>query len=167
MQLGGDEQCLQIITDISESGDNILDSISSDRMSIIQQQVPVIASFLAGCPEKIPDHLRQLLYDLVNMFKQTFSVPIAPDSDYGDPTESPCDVFPSLPKVHGNGLYEVDRKTKTDKNEQCRKDSWGHPTLSPGISRRNTPSKYWKHDFKLHQRWSFTTVHVNFTSTPY
>ena len=52
MQLGGDERCLQIITDISESGDNILDSINSDRMSIIQQQVPVIASFLAGCPEK-------------------------------------------------------------------------------------------------------------------
>ena len=45
MQLGRDERCLQIITDISESGDNILDSINIDRMSIIQQQVPVIASF--------------------------------------------------------------------------------------------------------------------------
>lgn len=132
MQLGGDERCLKILTDISETGDNVLDSISSDKMSFIQEQVPVIAAFLAGCPEKLPDHLRQILSDLVNMFQQTFSVPKPPESDYGEPTESPCDVFPSLPKVHGNGIYEADREN-TDKNEQCRKESWGHPTLSPGI----------------------------------
>ena len=30
-------------------------------------------------------------------------------------------------------MYEADKKASADKNEQCRKESWGHPTLSPGI----------------------------------
>ena len=133
IQLGGNESCLQILTDLSESGNNILDSTSSEKMSIVQQQIPVIAAFLTGFPEKLPEHSRQLLFDLVNMIKQTFSVPTPSKSYYTEQTESPCDVFPSLPKVHGHGMYEADKKASTDKNEQCRKESWGHPTLSPGI----------------------------------
>ena len=58
-------------------------------MSMIQEQVPVIAAFLAGCPEKLPEHSRQILSDLVNIFKQTFSVPTTLESDYGELTESP------------------------------------------------------------------------------
>ena len=40
--------------------------------------------------------------------------------------------FPSLRRQHGNGNYEADRKQE-EKSESCRKESWGHPTLSPGI----------------------------------
>ena len=67
------------------------------------------------------------------MIQQKFSVPKPSKSYYTYQTGSLCDVFSSLPKVHGHGLYEVDKKASTDKNEQCHKESWGHPTLSPGI----------------------------------
>ncbi|KAH3862488.1 hypothetical protein DPMN_025455 [Dreissena polymorpha] len=133
MQCGGNERCLDILTQISETGDNILDSVNIDKLSIIQQQVPVIAAFLAGCSEKLPDHSRQLLHELLSMLKQTFDAPTAPKSNYAELTESPCDVFPSLPTVHGSGRYEADRKANHDNSDQYRKESWGHPTLSPGI----------------------------------
>ena len=133
IQLGGDDRCLKIITDIYETGDNILNSIDTEKMSVIQIQIPVLGEFLSGSPEKLPDHSRKLLRDLVDKIDKTYSVPISPESSYGEPTESPCDVFPSLPKVRGSGVYEADRKTNPDKGEQCGKESWGHPTLSPGI----------------------------------
>ena len=42
------------------------------------------------------------------------------------------DVFPTLPIQQGTGRYKADSQSEKQK-DQCRKESWGHPTLSPGI----------------------------------
>ena len=42
-------------------------------------------------------------------------------------------ILSMLPKCHGDASYEADRKLHTLQTDGCRKASYGHPTLSPGI----------------------------------
>ena len=57
---------------------------------------------------------------------------IPDQSMYSVICEKTFDVFPTLPIQQGTGRYKADSQSEKQK-DQCRKESWGHPTLSPGI----------------------------------
>ena len=41
--------------------------------------------------------------------------------------------FPNLPQYRGRGKYAADRQKTSHPNDSCRKASYGHPSLFPGI----------------------------------
>ena len=58
--------------------------------------------------------------------------PPTPDL-YPPATDDPLSSFPRLPKCRGDASYEADKKLHTLQTDDCRKASYGHPTLSLGI----------------------------------
>jgi len=52
---------------------------------------------------------------------------------YPPPTADDLSFFPKLPLRSGKGHYTADKAVKTYDNDSCRKASYGHPSLSPGI----------------------------------
>ncbi len=52
---------------------------------------------------------------------------------YPPPVDDPLSFFPCLPQLHGTGRYESDSRSGATSTDNCRKASYGHPTLSPGI----------------------------------
>ena len=55
--------------------------------------------------------------------------PNPPPSD----NPSPLRYFPSLPELRAPARYEADLQILAKETDSCRKLSYGHPTLSPGI----------------------------------
>ena len=56
-----------------------------------------------------------------------------PSSCYLPPTADELSFFPNLPLLSGHGNYAADKSLKTHDSDSCRKASYGHPSLSPGI----------------------------------
>ncbi len=48
--------------------------------------------------------------------------------------DGPLSFFPNLPQLHGDAVYIPDlaNQASTD-SDSCRKNAYGHPTLSPGV----------------------------------
>ena len=62
-----------------------------------------------------------------------FSKPPPPSSCYLPPTADELRFFPNLPLLSRHGNYTADKSLKTHDSESCRKASYGHPSLLPGI----------------------------------
>ena len=132
VQTGGNQAVNDTLKEIVRSGKNVTQSIHSGKMILLLEHVPVIGKFLSGCPDIIPANVCQLLSELLDMCERIHKENIPDQSMYSEISEKPFDVFPTMPLQQGTGRYKADSKSEKQK-DQCRKESWGHPTLSPGI----------------------------------
>ena len=64
-----------------------------------------------------------------------FQIAQPPPSIYPPPdvNDSKFSCFPHLPRLHGPGNYKADKQREVTDLDNCRKYSYGHPTLTPGI----------------------------------
>ena len=76
-----------------------------------------------------------LVSDVVRMIPKPFdAAPQHINSDYGLPSDE-LTFFPNLTKQHEDATYFADKQGASKKEEKmdCRKESYGHHTLSPGV----------------------------------
>ena len=105
----------------------------------MQRSAPVLAAFLAKCPKNqngaIPKDVCDVLSHIIGVVLAPFEHPQPPASAYPapDPLCSKFSYFPNLPQHHGPGSYKADKQRQTVTDDKCRKYSYGHPTLRPGI----------------------------------
>ena len=85
--------------------------------------------------KELPSDIRSLIADLLNAIDRPFDRTSANDpADYPASNDNPLCFFPTLPQQHGKASYAADRISKdATEKETCRKESYGHPTLTPGI----------------------------------
>ena len=92
----------------------------------------MIANFLSGLPSPNP-HVYSVLRELLAVSDSTFTITDTPDLP-PHPHPSPLSYFPCLPELRASPIYEADSvQSKKEDPDACRKTSYGHPTLSPGI----------------------------------
>ena len=82
---------------------------------------------------KLPHTVCDLVLQIIDVCHAPFSKPPPPASFYPPPTADDLSFFPKLPLRSGKGHYTADKALKTYDNDSCRKASYGHPSLSPGI----------------------------------
>ena len=64
----------------------------------------------------------------------TYTCEAHPSTSYAPPTPvNQLSFFPSLPLLRGPGRYQADLQTRTSDEDDCKKCSYGHPSLTPGI----------------------------------
>ncbi|XP_019630291.1 PREDICTED: uncharacterized protein LOC109474438 [Branchiostoma belcheri] len=103
----------------------------------LKKKAPVLTDFLssvtkAGC---IPPDISTLVLSLRTVLIQTFKGVEKPSPDCypTPPGPSTLSFFPSLPQHCGLPRYAVDEARKCREKDSCRKESYGHPTLTPGL----------------------------------
>lgn len=136
LQVAGHKKVLQIITAVADGQIDLRNSVHHTELGEIQQHAPVLAQFINTCPTEdgvLPEDVRKLLHLLLRILTAPFQGSPPLTSVYPTPTEHPLSFFPSLPKLHGDAAYEADRVASRSEQDSCRKNSYGHPTLSPGI----------------------------------
>ena len=78
-----------------------------------------------------------MILHIINRALEPFNIPLPSPDCYPSPAHgiSTFSFFPHLPQRHGPGRYEADQQTHTThtRDDDCRKKSYGHPTLTPGI----------------------------------
>ena len=77
--------------------------------------------------------MRALFADILLKIDATFSGDTNPATHYLPIQPSPWSFFPALPLVRGAGNYDADKKSPPSDADSCRKASYGHPHLTPGI----------------------------------
>ena len=82
---------------------------------------------------KLPHTVCDLVLHIIDVCHAPFSKPPPPACFYSPPTADDLSFFPKLPLRSGKGHYTADKAVKTYDNDSCRKASYGHPSLSPGI----------------------------------
>ena len=116
---------------------DIQSSVNHHKLSTLQASVPVMSDFICKCPKNlgnIPDDVCAVIKYKVEKIEATFTLTEHPKSSYGATTEiSTLYFFPSLPPVRGPGRYQAGQKSSANEEDSCRKVSYGHPTLTPGI----------------------------------
>ena len=120
------------------SGDeDIFDSTNHADLSTLQAHVPILVQFLEaatrGGQDKLSDVVCALISQILDVCRAPFSKPPPPSSCYLPPTADELSFFPNLPLQSGHGNNAADKSLKTCDSNSCRKASYGHPSLSPGI----------------------------------
>ena len=115
---------------------NLRDSRRYAELSRLQQHAPVLADFIVTCPQDggvLPDDVRAFLHQILQILAAPFRDCQPHSNTYPPPREEPLSFFPVLPRLHGDATYKADGVPSASDRDTCRKNSYGHPTLSPGI----------------------------------
>ena len=116
---------------------DIQDSINHRQLATLQANVPIVTNFLIKCPKianKLPVDVCEIIRYIFSTVDSTFSATVNPPTSYQPCTTSDqISYFPALPIVRGQGKYKADENIHTHQEDDCRKASYGHPTLTPGI----------------------------------
>ena len=133
LQIRGDDELLGFLQEVIDDQLDLKDSNNHQYLTKIQQQAPVIASFLVGLSNPNP-HVYAILQELLTIINSIFSqeTTLTKHTQPTSNTSLLC-CFPCLPEVHIPAKYEADETRQTKETDSCRKLSYGHPTLSPGI----------------------------------
>ena len=80
-----------------------------------------------------PQTCADFLHLLTELMVAPFTIPTSGIYQPPQP-DSPLSFFPNLPQLHRDALYAADvvNQASTD-SDSCRKNAYGHPTLSPGV----------------------------------
>jgi hypothetical protein len=82
----------------------------------------------------LPKPLRRVIADMMEVVDAPFrSTEPIDASAYPPPSQSPLAFFPGMPSLHGHATYQMNQKNRSRATDTCRKDSYGHPTLTPGL----------------------------------
>ena len=136
-QIANNRECLELIEHVLDGTIDLTDSDRRCELEVLHCHAPIMAEFLANVTKK--GHLRiasRLIADIISCISRPFeNSPVHSEDDYPPPTDSHFAFFPSLPKFHDDATYSANREgdCKKDEKMDCRKESYGHPTLSPGI----------------------------------
>ena len=141
LQLGDNREVIRSLQKLVQNSINILDTSSHRELSALQAHAPLIADFVCKCPKsplgKLPQDVCDIVAHIIEKVQQTYAHPLPQSRCYPSVT-SDCDkwsFFPSLPIVRGRGTYAADHSNAPQSitEDACRKASYGHPTLTPGI----------------------------------
>ena len=125
-----------ILRQIVSNSIDIFDSANFEQLSTLQACIPILTAFIAKCPKiegKLPEDVCDVIRCIVATVDATFEAAINPFPCYqATISTSNTSFFPSLPIVRGKGSYKMGSNSPTQ-DDDCRKASYGHPTLTPGI----------------------------------
>ena len=130
------EEVIAILKKIAESKLDICDSRNSHQLHILQTNAPVIADFLCVCPmisDKLPDEICGIILHIISKQENAYSIPSNPVTSYAAASPTQTSFFPAWPKVRGAAKYAADSNSTPHDLDSCRKTSYGHPSLTPGI----------------------------------
>ena len=140
VQLGGNQDIYELLHQLASTDLNIRDSTCHNQLqllqALLQAHTPVLAEFMCKCSKeggRLPSDVRALFADILRKIDATFSGTINPPAHYLPIQPSPWSFFPALPLVRGAGKYDADKKSPPTDVDSCRKASYGHPHLTPGI----------------------------------
>ena len=74
-----------------------------------------------------------IVHHILAKVESTYTDPPYPPSSYGTPNNHNRSFFPAWPAIRGLAKYEADTTATPCEYDDCRKASYGHPTLTPGI----------------------------------
>ena len=139
LQLGDNTEAVDSLRAVIQQSINVQDTSSHRQLSALQTHAPIIAEFVCRCPKtseaKLPGDVCSVMEHVLERVQRTYLHPLPPPSSY-PPTNDDDDhwsFFPNLPLVRGKGNYAADTTTTQSDGDACRKASYGHPTLTPGI----------------------------------
>ncbi|XP_078661027.1 uncharacterized protein LOC144905304 isoform X2 [Branchiostoma floridae x Branchiostoma belcheri] len=138
LQISGDNKAIKMAKKVAK-GQLIPGEESHGKyFSYLQKKAPILCSFVLGIHEEghIPADVSTLILNLITVLISTYDkVPEPSPSCYPPPPAStPLSFFPSLPKRCSLPRYAMDKGHVAVKaRDGCRKESYGHPTLTPGL----------------------------------
>ena len=124
---------------VAEGSLDILESQNYSELEAVQRCVPVLAAFIVVCPKdsrgQLHEDVRKVIGHIVCCALRPFDRPVPSACSYPlpDSAASVFSYFPHLPQRHGPGRYKADQQRQANAGDDCRKRSYGHPTLTPGI----------------------------------
>ena len=131
-----EQSVFDVLQRVLSGDEDIFDSTNHADLSTLQAHVPIVVQFLEaatrGGQEKLTD-VCALISHILDVCRAPFSKLPPPSSCYLPPTADELSFFPNLPLLSGHGNYAADKSLKTHDSDSCRKASYGHPSLSPGI----------------------------------
>ena len=132
MQISEDESLAQdVLSEIVKSKLDIRLAQNAKKAQIIQSQVPLLYKQLTDPNLVLDESFLLLLEYIITKINAPFEIGTT-DLEYPPPTEQITECFPNLPKIHDPGNYTADKASSAPLSD-CRKESYGHPVLSPGI----------------------------------
>ena len=115
---------------------DIQDSTNSQQLALIQACAPVLANFICKCPKidgKLPDDVCGIIRHILTKVERTHAYHSHPASSYGTPNTHDRSFFPAWPTIRSPAKYAADSTTTPRELDDCRKASYGHPSLTPGV----------------------------------
>ena len=127
-----------ILQRVLSGGENLFDSGSHTNLSTLQEYVPVLVQFLLaatkGGKERLSAVATQMVTHILDVCRAPYSKRPPLPSCYLPVEEDEFSYFPNVPPLSGKGKYAADSRLNTSAHsDSCRKASYGHPSLSPGI----------------------------------
>ena len=138
VQIAGCKQACDVLKRIANRSIDVFLPENACHWSLLSENAPVISSFLLLCQKHCSSGIPQEVFDLLSHILVTIQAPFKisePDKcHYPEPSEAnKFSYFPSLPQLHGNAVYQIDKSRLSTANDVCNKRSSKHPALTPGI----------------------------------
>ena len=134
LQIGDDSKAKHLIKKICDHSLNLFDSLELENLKYLKDRTPWLCRFLSNIKDShgnIPEDVTKLLNVFLEKIDNCFSVD--GDNLYPPVSNDKLSFFPNLSLHHGNGIYEADKNSNSDDTKGCRKESYKHPKLTPGI----------------------------------
>ena len=104
------------------------------ELSFFQRRAPVLADLLCSLCTKgksLSGPVQNVILELFDVINNTFSIAQPSPLSYPEPQPNLMSFFPNMKGHRGRPIYVADREK--GQTGLCRKESYGHPTLTPGI----------------------------------
>ncbi|XP_066304517.1 uncharacterized protein [Branchiostoma lanceolatum] len=135
-QIAWDDVAQRIVKRVAEGKVDLTDSSCHKYLGHLQKRAPVLADFVCSVTVagRIPSDVSPVLLSLMAVLHETFEAVEVPAS-FPDPTpESPhSSFFPAYSLVCGLPRFAMNEARKRKETDSCRKESYGHPSLTPGL----------------------------------
>ena len=138
VQIAGCIEACDTLKKVANRSIDVFMPQNSYYWNLLSKKAPVISSFLSLCHQHISSEIPQEVFDLLGHISVTIQAPFkvskADKFHYPEPSRTnSLSYFPSLPQLHGNAVYQIDKSRIAAGSDVCNKTSSKHPTLTPGI----------------------------------
>ncbi|CAH1253434.1 Hypp1182 [Branchiostoma lanceolatum] len=137
VQIAGDRDAIDIMRKVAEGKIDLTNSRFFKYCGYVQKKAPVLTDFLCSVTKAghIPPDISTLVLSLMTVLTQTFKEVEKPSPDCypAPPAPSYLSFFPTLRQLCGLPRYAVEEASKPRAKDSCRKESYGHPSLTPGL----------------------------------
>ena len=138
VQIAGCKEACDTLKKVANRSIDVFMPQNSYYWNLLSKKAPVISSFLSLCHQHISSEIPQEVFDLLGHISVTIQAPFkvskADKFHYPEPNRTnSLSYFPSLPQLHGNAVYQIDKSRIAAGSDVCNKTSSKHPTLTPGI----------------------------------
>ncbi|XP_035659097.1 uncharacterized protein LOC118404183 [Branchiostoma floridae] len=137
IQMAGDKKAIRIMQMVAEGTIDLTSSRFHRYSAYLFEKAPVLTDFLCSVTKAghLPPDISALVLSLMTVLIQTFKEVEKPSPDCypAPPPTSTLSFFPSLPQLCGLPRYAVEEASKSREKDSCRKESYGHHSLTPGL----------------------------------